>query len=219
MGSGQKQIRNRDIMNDCTRKVLTELFSKKQYKRVLELGSGFNSTVFIRDQLSQQDCGGHLTSLENQKEWYNKTKHLNDDFGKVVYAPLRMNPIRYDYQLTGIYDLVLIDGPAFPHGKKFWNEMSVLVKGSPVKGYKKKGLQSAPMLGYVLPYVDKNTDILVDGRVRSVFFYQHRYHEKISVKSACGKVDDDYIKKFLKREWRYVAPCMDVGQCSLIKLK
>jgi predicted O-methyltransferase YrrM len=100
-------------MKDSSLHKLKVYLAFKPFSRLLELGSG-KSTVIMAKY--------HTTTLEHDKKWLRRTKKLLSKTKlktNLVYAPMvkKEKGYFYDYQLTGEYDFVLIDGPPESYGR------------------------------------------------------------------------------------------------------
>lgn len=165
------------ILSDTLKIVRNEIKRTKPV-RLIEMGSGKFSTNLIRKWLSEYSPDGHLVSLESDPAWYKK-KPANDKYGEVIFSKLLHYPLVYDYNLEGIYDLVLIDGPSMPEDNKRQN--IILSECKKFEINRTKGSQSMHMLEYVWDYVDEKSIILVDGRFATVEYYRNKFKNKITI--------------------------------------
>ncbi|MFN4164145.1 MAG: hypothetical protein ACK4GK_06195 [Ferrovibrio sp.] len=104
---------------------LSSLLSKHRPKKILELGSGTTTAVF--SNYVRQDRGSSLTVIDESQHWLDNARRLAqiDDFDKrfdLIVAPkieewVDSTPIaRYDVNITGEYDFILVDGPSLTIG-------------------------------------------------------------------------------------------------------
>lgn len=196
-------------MKEICKKILSRYLDKGHTpKRVLELGSGLFSTVFIKKKL--KNVGGYLVSLEDDINWYNKTKLLDDQYGHVVMSNVILDGIlKYDYELSGIYDIVLIDGP----GKKPLVEFGTYLKKSSHFGAR-NGIQSIDMLEYIWPYINKQSIVIVDNRISAVYYYLSKFD--IKIKSFGHRAVSRSFLKRLRRKKESVSNFV-AHECSVMK--
>lgn len=164
-------IRNTDkILNDII------LGLNKKRIKILELGSGLDSTIFFRKQVSLYD--GFCFSLESDKNWYQKviSKLPNDNFGSVLFCRIN-DDLEYDYDSSEKFDLILIDGPSPLSGSKLekakgkMNEMLFNIE--------RFGYQSFAMLDYVLKFCHSDSIIVLDGRLVSLCNYWVKHSKNL----------------------------------------
>ena len=155
-----------------THKLMIKAMKDSSVMRVLELGSG-KSTFWFRNHMKRR--GGFCLSLESDERWYdNLVKSLPDDeYGEVVYSPIICTlelGCRYDYELSGLFDLILIDGPGILNEEQTQCMESYLRKThSCLNHARRSGAQSASLLDYVKDHAAKY--IIVDCRKSSVMHY------------------------------------------------
>lgn len=164
-------VRNTDkILNDII------LGLNKKGIKILELGSGLDSTVFFRKQVSLY--GGFCFSLESDKFWYQKvtSKLPNDIYGSVLFCKIN-SELQYDYDFDEKFDLILIDGPSPFVGnqlKKAKEKMNGMLFNIERFGY-----QSFAMLDYVLNFCHTDSIIVLDGRLVSLCNYWSKYSKSL----------------------------------------